>query len=165
MSRLERFKEAQNSAHSGFESALAEIRTGGKTGHWIWYIFPQINGLGTSGPSRTFAIDGEDEAAAFLRDSELRSRLLTIASAVAEQLKTGEARSLGALMGSDIDARKVVSSLTLFRHVARKLHELEGIDAYNSVATVADEVLAVAASQGYPPCAYTLGRLRPSRGR
>jgi hypothetical protein len=63
-------------------------------------------------------------------------------------------------MGSDIDARKVVSSLTLFRHVAKTLHEVEGIDAYGEIARVADDVLAVAASQGYPPCAYTLRRLR-----
>ena len=50
-------------------------------------------------------------------------------------------------MGSDIDTRKVVSSLTLFGHIARKLHGLEGLDAYHSVATVADDVLAAAASR------------------
>ena len=160
MSRLERFKEAQNSTHSGFASALDEVRTGGKRGHWIWYMFPQISGLGTSGPAQTFAIDGEEEAAEFLRDAELRSRLLTIATAVAEQLRTRPGRSLRALMGSDIDARKVVSSLPLFGLVARKLHEIEGIDAYRSFAEVAKEVLGAAESQGYPPCAYTLGRIR-----
>jgi hypothetical protein len=63
-------------------------------------------------------------------------------------------------MGSDIDAKKVVSSLTLFGPVAKKLHEVEGVDAYSSIAKVADEVLAVAASQGYPPCSYTLRRIR-----
>jgi uncharacterized protein (DUF1810 family) len=160
MSRLERFREAQNSSNAGFESALKELRTGGKTGHWIWYIFPQIDGLGTSGPSQTFAINGEEEAVEFLRDSELRSRLLTISDAAAEQLRTGRAKSLRALMGSDIDAKKVVSSLTLFGAVAKKLHEVEGVDAYSSIARVADEVLTVAASQGYPPCSYTLRRIR-----
>jgi uncharacterized protein (DUF1810 family) len=160
MSRLERFREAQNSSNAGFESALKELRTGGKTGHWIWYIFPQIDGLGTSGPSQTFAINGEEEAVEFLRDSELRSQLLTISDAAAEQLRTGRAKSLRALMGSDIDAKKVVSSLTLFGAVAKKLHEVEGVDAYSSIARVADEVLAVAASQGYPPCSYTLRRIR-----
>jgi uncharacterized protein (DUF1810 family) len=160
VSRLERFREAQNSSYKGFESALEELRTGGKSGHWIWYVFPQISGLGTSGASQTFAIDGEEEAVEFLRDSELRSRLLTIANAVAEQLRSGKAKSLRALMGSDIDAKKVVSSLTLFGQVAKKLHETEGIDTYSSIATVTDDVLAVAASQGYPPCAYTLRRIR-----
>ena len=158
MSRLERFREAQNSSYAGFESALAELRSGGKSGHWIWYVFPQIDGLGMSGLSQAFALDGEEEAAAFLRDAELRSRLLTIASTVAEQLSTGRVPSLRTLMGSDIDAKKVVSSLTLFGHVARKLHETEGIDAYGAIAKVADDVLAVAASQGYPRCAYTLRR-------
>src|SRR4029079_17352418 len=105
MSRLERFKEAQNASHAGFESALAEIRAGGKRGHWIWYIFPQLDGLGTSGNSRAFAIEGEKEAADFLRDLELRSRLLTVATAVAEQLKTGKTPSLRALMASDIDTQ------------------------------------------------------------
>jgi uncharacterized protein (DUF1810 family) len=160
MSRLDRFRDAQNSSYAGFESALDEVRSGGKRGHWIWYIFPQIAGLGTSDAARTFALEGEEEAAEFLRDSELRSRLLTIASAVADQLRTGSTPSLRTLMGSDIDARKVVSSLTLFGHVARKLHDSDDIDAYRSIATVADDVLALAASQGYPPCSYTLRRLR-----
>lgn len=95
----------------------------------------------------------------FLRDSELRSRLLTITREVAEALTSGSAKSLAALMGSDIDAKKVVSSLTLFGHVARKLHEVEGIEACGSLAKAAGEVLAVAASQGYPPCSFTLRRL------
>jgi uncharacterized protein (DUF1810 family) len=155
---LERFRDAQDSSHEGFESALDELRAGRKSGHWIWYVFPQISGLGTSGPSQTFGIDGEVEAEKFLRDPELRSRYLAIAQAVADQLRAGKA--LRALMGSDIDAKKVVSSLTLFRHVARKLHDAEGIGAYSSVASVADQVLAVAATQGYPPCPYTLQRLR-----
>ena len=159
MTRLERFREAQNSSSAGFDSALAELRSGGKSGHWIWYVFPQIDGLGMSGLSQAFALDGEEEAVEFLRDPELRSRLLTIASTVAEQLSTGRVASLRTLMGSDIDAKKVVSSLTLFGHVARKLHEVEGIEAYSAMARVAEVVLALAASQGYPPCAHTLRRI------
>lgn len=152
MAGLDRFRDAQDSPYDGFESALDEVRTGGKSGHWIWYVFPQISGLGTSGASQTFAIDSEEEAVEFLRDSELRSRFVTIAQAVAEQLKKGKA--LRALMGSDIDAKKVVSSLTLFGHVSERLQGTEGIDAYRSVATVADEVLTMAAAQGYPPCTH-----------
>jgi uncharacterized protein (DUF1810 family) len=163
MSRLERFRTAQNFSDTGFRSALEELRTGGKRGHWIWYVFPQIDGLSTSIRSQTFALDGEEEAAEFLRDPELRSRLLTIARVVAEQLTTGGAKSLRALMGSDIDARKVVSSLTLFRHVARKPQEVETVDAYSSIAKIADEVLALAESQGYPPCGHTLRRIQGIR--
>jgi uncharacterized protein (DUF1810 family) len=160
MSRLERFREAQNSSYAGFESALDELRSGGKRGHWIWYVFPQIEGLGTSEAARRFALSGEEEAAEFLRDAELRSRLLTITQAVAEELTSGRTKSLQTLMGSDIDARKVVSSLTLFGHVARKLFEVEGIEACGAMSNVADEVLEVAASQGYSPCSFTLRRLR-----
>ena len=157
MSRLDRFKAAQDSSRSGFQSALDEIRAGAKRGHWIWYVFPQLAGLGSSPLSQSFAIDNEEEASEYLQDAELRSRLLTIASAVAEQLRKG--KTLRGLMGSEIDAQKVVSSLTLFGHVARKLRAVDGTNAYDSVAKVADEVLATAASQGYPPCAYTLQRL------
>lgn len=160
MSRLERFRDAQDSEHAGFASALAELRSGAKRGHWIWYVFPQIEGLGMSGMTQAFALAGEDDAAQYLRDEELRTRLLTIASTVAEQLRSGRATSLRALMGSEIDAKKVVSSLTLFGHVARRLHGVEGLDAYAAVADVADDVLAVAAAEGYPPCAITLRRLQ-----
>jgi len=162
VSRLDRFRAAQNSPYAGFEAALQEIRSGGKTGHWIWYIFPQLAGLGSSAASRTFAIDGEAEAVEFLQDPELRVRLLTIAEAVAEQIRTGRARSLGRLMGSEIDARKIVSSLTLFGHVASKLHIAEHLNEYSALAKAADEVLSAAASEGYSPCAYTLRRLRRS---
>jgi uncharacterized protein (DUF1810 family) len=160
MSRIERFREAQNSPHAGFESALDELRSGGKKGHWIWYVFPQIEGLGTSHAARTFALSGEDEAAEFLRDPELRSRLLTITQVVAETLTRGREKSLRALMGSDIDVRKVVSSLTLFGHVARKLFDAEGVEACGAISNAAEQVLEVAASQGYPPCSFTLRRIR-----
>ena len=142
MSRLDRFRDAQNSSDAGFESALDELRRGRKSGHWIWYIFPQIAGLGTSDAARTFALEGEEEAAEFLRDTELRSRLLTIASAVADQLRTGRTQSLRALMGSDIDARKVVSSLTLFGHgrrqggIRRPADGITGISGISGISSI-----------------------------
>jgi uncharacterized protein (DUF1810 family) len=159
-SRLSRFREAQASLHSGFASALAEIQSGRKRGHWIWYVFPQIGGLGSSELSRRFAIENEDEAEAFLRDCELRSRLFTIANALAEQIKGDAAPSLRTVMNSEIDVRKVVSSLTLFRHVAKTMRETESSEVYGPIAAVAEEILAIAASQGYPPCEHTLRRLR-----
>ena len=70
VSTLHRFKAAQNSPHAGFQAALEEIRSGAKTGHWIWYVFPQLAGLGTSALSQTFAIEGREEAREFLRDPE-----------------------------------------------------------------------------------------------
>lgn len=160
MSRLERFKTAQESPGSGFDTALAEIRAGRKRSHWIWYIFPQLAGLGGSARSKIFAIEGEDEAEEYLRDPLLRARLLEITAAAAGQLQDGTT-PLVELMGSEIDAQKLVSSMTLFGAVARTLHGIEGLDEYEALATAADRVLTVAASQGYPACAITrrvLGR-------
>jgi uncharacterized protein (DUF1810 family) len=162
MMTLERFRAAQNDPHAGFAAALDELRTGGKRGHWIWYVFPQIDGLGSSPQSQRFALHGEVETAAFLRDAELRSRYLTIASAVAEQLRAHPTTSLRTLMGSEIDAVKLVSSLTLFRHVARTLHARDAVDNdadYAAIVRVADEILTRAAGEGYPACAHTLRRL------
>ena len=163
---LERFKAAQDSPHAGFEAALEEIRSGRKRGHWIWYVFPQLAGLGSSEPARAFSIANEQEAATFLRDAELRARLLTISTAVLEQLKRGV--SLRALMGSEIDALKLVSSLTLFTHVAKSMHTAEAPAApldpdADALVKVADEVLRAAADEGYPPCGYTLRRLQGIR--
>jgi uncharacterized protein (DUF1810 family) len=147
---LERFKAAQSSPEAGFEAALEEIRSGRKSGHWIWYVFPQLAGLGSSATARMYAVDGEREAADFLRDPELGSRLLTITTAISEQLESGV--SLHDLMGSEIDALKLVSSLTLFRHVANAIGD--------PLATTADEVLKAALAEGYEPCAYTLRTLQ-----
>jgi len=161
MSRLERFKTAQKSPGCGFDQALAEIRAGRKRSHWIWYIFPQLAGLGASARSRDFAIEGEDEAQEYLRDPLLRARLLEITAAAASQLRGGTT-PLAELMGSEIDAQKLVSSMTLFGIVARKLHGIEGLDQYEALADVADQVLTAAALQGYPACAITrrvLGRM------
>ena len=63
-------------------------------------------------------------------------------------------------MNSEIDARKVVSSMTLFRHVAKTLCETESSDVYRPLETVAEQILAIAASQGYKACEHTLRCLR-----
>jgi len=156
--RLQRFKDAQSQRGSGFESALAEIQRGRKLGHWIWYVFPQLAGLGHSARSQAYGIDGVAEAEAYLRDPLLRGRLLTIAIAVAEQLRRGV--SLESLMNSSIDATKLVSSMTLFGHVAKRLQGPDGLDECASLARIADEVLVKADAEGYLPCAFTLDRLR-----
>lgn len=162
MSPLDRFKRAQDDPYAGFEPALKEIRSGRKRGHWIWYVFPQLDGLGMSPIARDYAIEDETEAAAYLRDGQLRERLLAITQAVAEQLTAGgQTVRLSTLMGSEIDAKKLVSSLTLFAEVARRLvaeHEKarsEDAEAYASLASIADEILTIASAQGYPPCAFT----------
>jgi uncharacterized protein (DUF1810 family) len=157
---LDRFRTAQDDPDAGFETALEEIRTGGKRGHWIWYVFPQLAGLGGSSVSQFYAVGGAGEAMRYLRDPVLRSRLLAISTAVAAQLQGGRGLSLRALMGSNVDALKLVSSLTLFGRVARQLHAAQGLEVYERLASVAEEVLGVAEAQGYPPCGYTLEQLR-----
>ena len=101
-SHLQRFKDAQEQPISGFESALSEIRAGGKRSHWIWYVFPQLSGLGQSPASLTYGVRGISEAREYLRDALLRSRFLAVASAVAEQIGPRRQVSLRRLMGSTI---------------------------------------------------------------
>jgi uncharacterized protein (DUF1810 family) len=156
---LDRFRSAQASADSGFEAALAEIRGGAKRGHWIWYVFPQLAGLGRSSMAQAFAVRDEEEAAALLRDPELGGRLLTITTAVVEQLSRQPPQNLRALMGSELDALKLVSSLTLFRHVADRLQLVQPDGRYSAFITAADAALKAAAAEGFEPCAYTRTRL------
>jgi uncharacterized protein (DUF1810 family) len=87
---LERFHEAQaGRSAGGYDTAVGEIRAGGKRSHWIWYIFPQIEGLGRSSTARAYAIRDLGEACAYLRDPILRARYEEITAAVSEQLAQG----------------------------------------------------------------------------
>ena len=103
---FERFHRAQDSSYS---TALAEIRAGRKSSHWMWYIFPQLKGLGYSSMAAYYGIDGLEEAKVYLNDPVLRSRLVEISSALLE-LPGSDA---GALMGYP-DNLKLRSSMTLF---------------------------------------------------
>ena len=154
-SDLTRFVEAQ--ANGDYEAALGEITAGRKRGHWIWYTFPQIAGLGTSHMSQAYAIRDRGEAEEYLRHPLLSQRLLDIAGAAADQLRKGV--PLNTLMGSSIDAAKLVSSMTLFGEVARTLPEGARTATTDGVANAAEAILAAATSQGYPHCEHTLKRL------
>jgi len=106
---LERFVLAQEGV---FEQALQEVRSGKKTSHWMWYIFPQLKGLGYSQMSREYGISGIEEAQAYLDHPILGSRLILISKAVL-QVKH---RSALDIFGS-IDEKKLKSCATLFAHV------------------------------------------------
>jgi len=108
---LNRFIDAQDRG-GAHESALAELRAGRKRGHWIWFVFPQIAGLGTSSMSRLYAIGSLDEAAAYLAHPVLGARLREAARAVLAHPGTDAAELLG-----EIDAIKLRSSMTLFAEV------------------------------------------------
>ena len=155
--RLDRFKRAQDTRGAGFEAALAELRAGAKRGHWIWYVLPQISGLGTSHASMLYAIEDAVEAADYLRDPLLFSRLHTIVTTIAEHLRRGV--SLTTLMGSRVDALKTVSSVTLFGAIAQRLCTPTDDDRLGAFARTAEEVLMAAEAEGYARCRHTLERL------
>jgi uncharacterized protein (DUF1810 family) len=152
---LERFHEAQAKRSGGYDTALAEIRAGGKRSHWIWYIFPQIEGLGRSSTARAYAIQDLDEACAYLRDPILGVHYQEILAAVSEQLTRGI--RLEDLMGGRIDALKLVSSLTLFRAAAEQLAREDPV--YASLAERLSALLEQTSRQGYPACDFTLARI------
>jgi uncharacterized protein (DUF1810 family) len=103
---LERFKEAQA---RDYNNALSEIKSGRKRGHWMWYIFPQIAGLGMTDISRHYAIKDIQEATDYLMDQELGFGLTEICKALL-QLESNDAN---AIFGSPDDL-KLRSSMTLF---------------------------------------------------
>lgn len=103
---LERFLTAQR--HS-YKTALQEIQNGQKRSHWMWYIFPQIAGLGYSETAQYYAIRDMEEAKGYLRNDVLRSRLLEISQALLET----ESDDAAYVMGWP-DDRKLKSSMTLF---------------------------------------------------
>lgn len=106
---LERFVKAQDSVYGSYNDALNEIKTGRKTGHWIWYVFPQIKGLGHSYNSEYYGISGEDEARAYINHPVLGSRLRDITQALLDI----DGHSAYAILGRPDDL-KVQSCMTLF---------------------------------------------------
>jgi uncharacterized protein (DUF1810 family) len=107
---LERFVQAQA---ADYDRALRELRAGKKESHWMWYVFPQLEGLGHSSMSRHYAIKSVAEGRAYLRHPVLGSRLLECANA----LLNIDGRSAREILGSP-DDMKLHSSATLFAHVS-----------------------------------------------
>jgi uncharacterized protein (DUF1810 family) len=103
---LQRFIDAQ---HRDYENALSEIKNGRKRSHWMWYIFPQIHGLGFSETSRFYAIKNKAEAEEYLNHPVLGKRLIEISKALLD-LDTDDAHSI---FGTPDDL-KLKSSMTLF---------------------------------------------------
>lgn len=103
---LERFVDAQAGT---YDQALAELRAGRKTSHWMWWVFPQVAGLGMSDTSRTYAVAGLAEARAYLRHDVLGPRLRECCRTLLALQDVSATRVLG-----EIDAIKLRSSMTLF---------------------------------------------------
>ncbi|HKH65144.1 MAG TPA: DUF1810 domain-containing protein [Solirubrobacterales bacterium] len=109
---LQRFAAAQDSGGT-YERALAELRAGRKSSHWMWFVFPQRAGLGQSEMSRTYAIASPQEARDYLAHPVLGPRLIACSRALLEH----EGKSAVEILGA-IDAAKLRSSMTLFAGVA-----------------------------------------------
>lgn len=108
---INRFLEAQDGGR--YEQALAEIKEGRKRSHWIWYIFPQLRGLGHSRMAQYYGIGSKEEAEDYLSDDTLRSRL----EEISRTLLLHSDESAEAVLGG-IDALKVRSCMTLFDAIA-----------------------------------------------
>jgi len=107
MPNINRFLLAQE---ADYDKALSEVKNGRKTSHWIWYIFPQMKGLGFSHMSQYYGIDGRDEAYEYINNPILRERLVEITQAVLDNKN-----SVYEIFGSD--AIKVRSCMLLFASV------------------------------------------------
>ncbi|MGE0310086.1 MAG: DUF1810 domain-containing protein [Lautropia sp.] len=107
---LDRFVKAQR---TDYDNALAELRAGRKRTHWIWFVLPQLAGLGSSAMSSRYALSGLDEASAYLAHPLLGARLRTCVDA----MNRHQGRPAAAILG-EVDARKFHSCATLFAQVA-----------------------------------------------
>jgi len=107
---LERFVQAQEGSYL---QALSELKSGRKVGHWIWFIFPQMKGLGRSSTSAFYGIASLEEARAYLGHSVLGPRLLECTAAV-----KGHQRKSAEQIFGELDAMKFRSSMTLFARAA-----------------------------------------------
>jgi uncharacterized protein (DUF1810 family) len=103
---LQRFLDAQSQT---YDQALQELRNGQKRTHWMWFVFPQLTGLGRSGMAQRFALQGVDEARAYAEHPTLGRRLIESARAL-----TGLDTADPAEVFGSVDAMKLKSSMTLF---------------------------------------------------
>ena len=109
---LDRFLEAQEPM---YDTALAEIKKGEKESHWMWYIFPQLRGLGKSQMAYAYGINGLEEAKAYLAHPVLSARLIEISEALLEHTDI----IIEDLIG-DLDVLKLRSCMTLFAFLSEK---------------------------------------------
>lgn len=116
---LQRFVDAQEPV---YEQVLRELHAGHKQGHWMWFIFPQLRGLGFSAMANTFGISSREEAEAYLTHPILGPRLLECT----RLLGLVQGRSIHQILGSPDDL-KVRSCLTLFAALRREDQDFNGV--------------------------------------
>lgn len=164
MSGLDRFIRAQAQDHGGIMTALEELAAGQKTSHWIWHVAPQLRGLSSSSRAIEYGIADLHEAMDYLRLEPLRERYLATCLLIREWTRTDEfapqqgRRPLCDVMGGDLDALKLVSSLTLFEAAAARVGDVE-------VESAAHALLLTAEAQGLSRCERTLASVRQGEPR
>lgn len=120
---LQRFLDAQK---NNYADALREIKQGYKQSHWIWFIFPQMRGLGRSSMAEYYGISSIEEARAYLDHPTLKARLIEISTALLQHKGKSTAYEI---LGT-IDAIKVRSCMTLFDHILPNTIFAEVLDAF-----------------------------------
>jgi uncharacterized protein (DUF1810 family) len=144
---LERFRSSVRSHEATVER---ELRSGRKTSHWMWFMFPQLRDPGRSATALHFGLADLDEAVRYLEDTELGSIYERLVKIVHWQV-VHNGLHLRALFGEP-DDQKLVSSLTLFRAASQPLGRTE-------LAEECSQILDSATFQGYGPCIVTIDRL------
>ncbi len=143
---LDRFKLAHAMGGGGgatYETALSELKSGQKTSHWIWYVFPQGPIGGSSSNALKYQIQNLEEAKAYVADSLLFGRLVEVTTILRGQLQSRVLegiqghKALQQIMGSEIDAIKTVSCLTLFTGLVVK----DSSEAVMEFRVAAEEIL------------------------
>lgn len=158
--KAEQFLKAHANPSAGFNAAIGELQAGRKVGHWVWYIFPQLEGLGKSSAAQRFALADGDEAWALVAHPLLGARL-----ALAIEVVDRHRGTLHGLMADPVDSSKLVSCLTLFYNVCQlHLNDSDKLLAARAAAVTmaCHRLLKKAAGEGLPECAFTLQALPPA---
>lgn len=141
-------------AHAAeFDTALAETRGGKKLTHWMWYVFPQIAGFGTTANDKRYSVPTLAHAEAFLRHPVLGDNFSQIIHAARASLESSARRPKVLSLFDAPDHRKFVSSATLFGGVARRI-------GMTDIAADCEAGLAFAREDGMPECTKTLSFLK-----
>lgn len=155
--QLQRFLDAQ--AHGDpdpYSAALDELVAGKKKTHWIWYVFPQLRGLGSSSHAEFYGIADKEEAIAYLQDPILAERYRACLDVIMRHLRQGQ--RLEAILGP-VDALKTISSVTLFRHLLQAEPALTQTGPATFLPLM-DDFFELLSRDGNQPCERTLHALR-----
>ena len=134
---IQRFIEAQK---NDYNIALKEVKNGKKESHWIWYIFPQIDGLGISEMNKKYSIKSIEEGLEYLKNDILRTNLLEITKALLEYYKKDKVKKIKEIF-DDPDNLKLQSSMTLFNYIVEKYKDSELKEIYNEFLDENNKIL------------------------